>query len=255
MSASPWWTWILEISMLPLYAVWLAGIVVALARWGKHPGVSALVATSLAGMFLIYLAQRLGSQYIIVNARTGGQPVASIGIYLGILGVAATLLRAGAWAGILVAVFGWRRSRQDVAAAPFQFSIRGLMILTLAAALLCGLLRGLISWLGESALFLLSLIDDIPVMVCWIVGLRLAIVRWPAHLEVSKFAILGFGLSLGALVVWQALWMALAVTQSSAPIRLLALPVTLVSTAAWVLLLIAAFGWREAGAGSSVQPR
>ena len=161
---------------------------------------SALIAASLSGMLLIYISQRLVSHYVVV-ARGGWQSLESTSVYLGLLSLAATLLRAGAWAGILVAVFGWREPHPHARAAAFQFSIRGLMIVTLAVALLCGLVRGLIAWLGESAMLLLNLVDDIPVIVCWIVGIRVALVRWPMHPAVSKCALYGIGINLIVLVL------------------------------------------------------
>ena len=250
MSSSSAWMWLPNLTALLVYAVWLVGIAIALARWGRHPRVSAIIVASLAGLLVLNVAHRVGSSWIIHRARSAGQPIASIGVYLGILALVTSLLRAGAWGAVLVALFGWRPAPPGIAATQprFQFSIRGLMILTLAVAVLCGLVRGLIFWLGESAAFLLNLIDDVPNIVCWIVGMRVALRRWPAHPEVSKFALFGIWIRLLTLVFWQVAWLVLVTSLRPRPINLLAVPLTVLSASAWVLILIAVFGWREAAA-------
>jgi hypothetical protein len=247
MSGPSLWSWLSDLSVLPIYGVWLVGIVVALIRWGRHPQVSAIVAVSLAGMLVLNLGTRVASWMIISAARNGGQPIASIGVYLGILGVAASLLRACAWIGLLIALFGWRQTAARPSGLPaFQFSIRGLMILTLAIALLCGLGRGLVYLLGESAAFLLNLIDDIPLILCWIIGMRVALRRWHMHPQVSHCVVVGVSIMLAMLVLWQFWWIARLMTQNSLPVQLLSPLLTLIAAGAWVLILIAVFGWREA---------
>jgi hypothetical protein len=118
-------------------------------------------------------------------------------------------------------------------------------------ALLCGLVRGLIYLLGESAAYLLNLIDDIPLIICWIVGIRVAVRRWRVHPEVCRLAVLGISINLSVLLLWQSVWIGMGLMQSRLPIDLLALPLTAFSAVAWVLLLIAAFGWREAADSQS----
>ena len=244
MSSTSAWTWLpTDWTALPLFAIWLVGIVVALARWGRHPRVSAIMVGGLASMLVLNVAQRVGLSFIIHSARSPGQPIASMSVYLGIFGLVSSLLRAGAWGAVLVALFGWRQASSAAAASPpFQFSIRGLMILTLAVALLCGMVRGLIALLGESAMYLINVIDDIPLVICWIIGMRVALVRWRAHPQVSKFALLGIGMSLATLVFWQMIWM-WAVAHGFPPFSLLA--TTLLAAGGWALMLIAVFGWRE----------
>lgn len=246
MSSPSLWSWLSDLSVLPIYAVWLVGIVVALIRWGRHPQVSAIVAASLAGLLVLNVGTRIASSMIISAARRGGQPLASIGVYLGILGIAASLLRASAWIALLIALFGWRQSAPQTSGLPaFQFSIRGLMILTLAVALVCGLGRGLVLWLGESAAFLLNLIDDIPLIICWIIGLRIAIRRWPVHSQVSAFALWGICIQLATLFAWQVVWFSRPAMQNLLGTYLFSALLTMISAGGWVLILIAVLGWRE----------
>jgi hypothetical protein len=247
MSGPTLWSWLLDLSVLPIYAVWLVGIIVALVRWSRHPQVSAIVAASLVGLLVLNLAMRVGSSMIISAAQSSGQPLASIGVYLGILGVATSLLRAGAWSALLIALFGWRPAAAQSASLPaFQFSIRGLMFLTLAVAVLCGIGRGLIFLLGESAAFLLNLIDDVPLIICWIMGMRVAVRRWNAHPQVSQLAVLGICIQLAVLVLWQVWWITrLTVQDFPPPTYLVSSLLALVSVGGWVMILVATFGWRE----------
>jgi hypothetical protein len=167
-------------------------------------------------------------------------------VRLGVLGVVSLLLRAVAWTAILIALFGWRQFPIGaLQPARFQFSILGLMCLTLAVAILCGLVRWLVALLGESAVYLLQWIDDIPLFACWLTGLGVALARWKRHPEVSLFAVLGIGLSLATAVLWQTIWMWLSYNGSVDVVGWLSIASILLSALGSVLVLCAALGWRH----------
>lgn len=235
--------------MLPVYAVWLVAIIVALVRWPRHPRVSAIAIASLGSLLLLSVTQRIVTYLVIDGMNRSGQGAASMGIYLSILNLASMLGRTVAWAAILVALFGWRQAEHLSPLqrpTPFQFSIRGIMFLTLAVALLCALIRWLIGLLGESATFLLSLIDDVPLFICWLMGLRVAILRWNRHPEVSMLAVTGIGLLLAINVIWQVAFMAMLMSQSFGRTGMALDVVAVLCTAAgWALVLVAVLGRRE----------
>jgi hypothetical protein len=231
---------------LPLYAVWVVGILVALARWQKHPSVSGLLGGGLAAMLVTSLTLRLGSLWIIESMRQAGQSVSTSSFYLGILGITGSLVRTGAWIAFLVALFGWRlRPGEKAGESPWQFSILGLMGVTLAVAILCGVARWLVVWLGESAAHLIELVDDIPLYVCWLVGLGLAIRRWQRHPAVSRLAVMGIGIHAANTVIWQVVWIALISSHSVGWAPALNAFAVLGAVAGWWLVIAAVLRDRE----------
>lgn len=251
MSSSPLASHLISlVSAVPLLAVWIVGIVVALARWWKHPSVSALLAGALLALLVLSLTMRLGSFLIIQSSQQPGQSPQTTGLYLGILAIAGSLIRTGAWAAVLVALFGWRPlPGERPAAAPWQFSILGLMGVTLAVAVLCGFARWLVFWLGESAAHLIQMVDDIPLFVCWIVGLGLAIWRWKRHPQVSLLTVLGIGTFIANTVIWQIAWITITTGGRFGWASALGVFSVLVATASWVLLIAAVLRDREAAVG------
>ena len=148
-------------------------------RRSRQPQVSGLVVGSLATMAASSILQRILVAVIISAAQKSGRGIASVSLVLSIIGLAAAVIRLGAWIAMLTALFGWR----DAAAtgpsrATLQFSIFSLMAVTLVVAILCGAVRALVVWLGESAEILISLVDEAPLLICWVVGIRIAIARW-----------------------------------------------------------------------------
>lgn len=100
--------------MLPMLMVWTAGLVIALVRWPRNPGVSMLVlaATVLAGTAAI------GSQVLFtVLPRFGG--VEDFARIAGLIGIASSFVHAGAWGCLLAAAFTGRNQDQ---AAPTSYS-------------------------------------------------------------------------------------------------------------------------------------
>jgi hypothetical protein len=147
---------------------------------------------------------------------------------------------------MLVAIFGGRDEIGPGRRNPFQFSIRGLCVVTLVVAVLCGITRALAELLDESTTIMLgSLFDDIPTAICWLVGGWLAWTRRILHPEVSRRVLIAIGLQLGIFIVSIAVivWM-LNFAAAVGPSLILFLLWLVVGPVSWVLLLAAAFGWR-----------
>jgi hypothetical protein len=232
--------------------VWIVGIILGLVRWRRHPQVSALLVAGFLGLLVLSISQRLGF-FWIVHVPRSGQSAQAMSVQLGILGIAFLLLRAVAWTAILIALFGWRQpGKHSLRSTPFQFSILGLMGLTLVVAVLCGILRWLIALLGESAVFLLQWIDDIPLYACWLTGLGVALSRWKRHPQVSQLAVVGLGLNLATSVLWQVYWTWQMWSQNFNWADVIGVASILLTGIASALVLCAALGWRrEAGAAAS----
>jgi hypothetical protein len=178
-----------------------------------------------------------------ISRAMSGPGFGSLAPYLAVLGLANMLLRTTAWVAILTAIFGWRSS--GLARTPtFQFSIRGLLILTLVVALLCAVGRVVVSWLGGVSPYWVSLADDLPVSICWFCGGWLAIRRWSEHPIVFGLALAGIALSAASFLFFHLVWMS---NLTNANIYLANWAITfsgLISPVVWLLLLAAALGWR-----------
>jgi hypothetical protein len=228
--------------LIPSVSVSVIAIVVALARWHRHPQVSALLVGSLAIQCVAAIAARVVFHAIIESNRGN---FSELGLYLGALQLVAAAIRAICCVAIIAAIFGWRIS--PVMQAPLQFNIRGLILLTLAVAVLCGLGRVAAPWLGEIWRGgFIQLVDDIPVLVCLIVGIWIAIARWSRHPWVSQIAVVGLSLYLGSTTISQIIWLAAPLWFAGGGLPLLInVAFVLTIAASWAVVLTAALGWRE----------
>lgn len=97
----------------PAFLVWLAGLVVALALWRRHPRVSLFAALGL----LLAAVRAVVAPWIDYWIRNSGLGLTQIGIRFAVLNVVSAVISAAAWTLVLIAVFGWRSKRQapDVA--------------------------------------------------------------------------------------------------------------------------------------------
>ena len=91
----------------PILLVWLVGFVIAVARWRKHPKVSALTIAALVLYFLGASGNTLASRALTGAFQGLGLGMPSTLMWTAVrLGLAA--VKATAWALMLVAVFAWR---------------------------------------------------------------------------------------------------------------------------------------------------
>jgi hypothetical protein len=137
----------------------------------------------------------------------------------------------------------------------WQFSIRNLLVVTFVVAVACGSLRGLAVLLGESAEVLLTLVDDIPVILCWAVGVRLAWSRWRLHPQVSRTTLAAIGLASLAVVLNVVYLLLMPRYYANGwPVHFISLSYLVVWPVTWILLLRAALGWRMAASDLPAGP-
>lgn len=98
------------LNLFPLIFVWLIGLILSIYYWRRHPVVSMLVAISLIILLIerfvrIYLGFWLPYQ-INQFGLTGAQ-----GTLIGkSINIFESLINAGVWSLLLMALFGWRKS-------------------------------------------------------------------------------------------------------------------------------------------------
>src|SRR5262249_42098822 len=120
----------------------------------------------------------------------------SVQFRLSFLVLVSAIVRLVSWILVLTAALGWRETA-DGTRSSLQFSIRGLMLFTLGVALMCGLARALLGLLGNDQYWLsVNVLDDLPIVLCWLVGAWLAVTRWKHHPQVSLTLLVGLAIHL-----------------------------------------------------------
>lgn len=93
---------------VPIILVWLAGIVVALLRWQRHPRVSLLTLIALIiFLFNLIIGGILNVQIPLILSE-GGWSAGNIGTFFLIKGFIQAVVAALGFGLLLFALFGWR---------------------------------------------------------------------------------------------------------------------------------------------------
>ncbi len=91
----------------PTFLAMLVGAILAIVRWSRHPGVSALVLSAVAIAVLTSLAAMF--IFAILPRAVADWEPAAIGWTYSIIGFVTATLYAVVWGLLLVAAFGWRQ--------------------------------------------------------------------------------------------------------------------------------------------------
>ena len=97
--------------MFPMFLVWFIGLIIALVRWPRHPGISALVVAAIAVAGVTSIATQV--VYTVLPRYWDLKHFANVA---GIIGIASAFVYACAWGCMLAAVFVGRSSTPDRAA-------------------------------------------------------------------------------------------------------------------------------------------
>jgi hypothetical protein len=96
---------------LPLYLVWLVGIVLSIITWNKHPKSSLLSVIAFVIFFINTLVSNFLSILPVYLHNTRGMSLSNIGTLSTILNLVLILFRVVGWVLILIAIFGRRKSK------------------------------------------------------------------------------------------------------------------------------------------------
>ena len=95
---------------MPYYAVWITGICLCLSRWQRHRKVCGVAMTGFSLLFIESLVGILFSYYLLPR-MLGGSGSRNTWVY-NMIWLGRSMLHAGFWCLILVAIFGWRNERR-----------------------------------------------------------------------------------------------------------------------------------------------
>ncbi len=96
----------------PVYALWLAGIVLSLLFWRRHPRTSVFALAAFTILLLTGIVSQFLTTWLPMDARATGGPVVRVAIAITIISVVHTLLDAVAFGLILAAIFSGRKQEQ-----------------------------------------------------------------------------------------------------------------------------------------------
>jgi hypothetical protein len=93
-----------------------------------------------------------------------------------------------------------------------------------------------------------------PMIVVWVIGIILALLRWRRHPRVSQLAITAFAVMIGSTVVVRTLYVWLptvvrnrgwSTSELGTIFTAVGIVSTLINAVAWALVICAIFGWRD----------
>ncbi len=96
------------LAQTPLFLVWLAGIILSLVSWRRHPKVSLLTFIAIAGLFIASLISTYLSSWLTLMLRDQGWSVRQMGSAFMAKDVLLSVAKANSWGFLLTAIFGWR---------------------------------------------------------------------------------------------------------------------------------------------------
>jgi len=99
------------IVQIPLIIVWLFGIIIAIARWKKHPQISLLSIIAITGLLFLSVAGNFLGVWLPVMLRTNNWNINRIGVINAAVGFVRSLLAAILWGLLLAAIFSKRNSK------------------------------------------------------------------------------------------------------------------------------------------------
>ncbi|HEV2666430.1 MAG TPA: hypothetical protein VG324_16045 [Blastocatellia bacterium] len=98
------------------------------------------------------------------------------------------------------------------------------------------------------------LVVSLPVIIVWVIGIALALLRWRRHPQVSLFALIAFAISIINMVVnrFLTVWLPMTMRDSGwttvqigTMFSAIGTITALIAAAAWAMVLCAIFGWRD----------
>jgi hypothetical protein len=92
----------------PLFLIWLAGIVLAVIRWRKHPRVSLLAVIALVIIFIETIINTSLGMWLPLMLTEQGMNSNQVGTILSVWRCISSLVGLVIWGLLLAAIFGWR---------------------------------------------------------------------------------------------------------------------------------------------------
>jgi hypothetical protein len=102
------------LTWLPLYLLWMLGIILAMIRWQRHPTVSIQAALAFVILIVNSMASTVAYAWLPGYLQKGNYSAEQVGYVLTAARVFFNLVGAVAWVLILVAIFAERNRPERV---------------------------------------------------------------------------------------------------------------------------------------------
>ncbi|MCX7048028.1 MAG: hypothetical protein NTX50_21395 [Candidatus Sumerlaeota bacterium] len=99
------------VMLIPMFLVFLAGIILALVRWNRHPLVSILTCIGFAIICLMLIAVTSLNNWLPRYMARSGEAAPNLGAMFNIIHIIGSILGACGWGFILAAIFMGRSRR------------------------------------------------------------------------------------------------------------------------------------------------
>lgn len=113
------------VPLLPIQCVWIAGIVLALVRWGKHPNVSLLAFLAYGAYLVLSLLNPLVWRHVFSPLAGRVDDPHQMQIMFAAFNFAWYCVSAIPAALLLAAIYGWRRPAAPSPFAPASVGWQG----------------------------------------------------------------------------------------------------------------------------------
>lgn len=98
----------LIVPQVPLLAVWLAGMIIAIMRWRQQRPVAQITLIALAVFFVQALLGAVLNGLVPLLVSENGWSAVQVGRLFALVGALQSLVAAVMWGFVLWAIFGWR---------------------------------------------------------------------------------------------------------------------------------------------------
>ena len=102
--------------LTPLFLAWIAGMVLSVVWWQRHPKISLLALLGFAGLLISLFGNIVLNLWMSRAAFRNGWSSNQITTFYTVKSVITSLLEAGLTAMLIYAIFGWRRQQARPAA-------------------------------------------------------------------------------------------------------------------------------------------
>ena len=97
---------------IPLTLALLAGILLPVIHWHRHPGVSLLTVIAFSTLLVLQLLGNFIGLWLTVNQSQLGLGPRELGFITMVIGFVSSIVAAIAYGFLLAAIFGWRSPAQ-----------------------------------------------------------------------------------------------------------------------------------------------
>jgi hypothetical protein len=99
---------------LPVFIVWLVGIILSVVYWRRHPKVSLLALIAITAFFVTSLFGSALTTWLPIMLQRRGWAMTRLSAVLAIVSLVRSIVNAALWGLLIAAIFGWRSERGSV---------------------------------------------------------------------------------------------------------------------------------------------